>query len=131
MARPFVDVETDPVDASHIEGQGREKGADFVADDQPGGPVAVTVEANDIAVEQPIARVLLADLAVGCLANGEVSARLSPRKHVVPVDQMVAEGAVVIAPVKGWQQGLVRDLVVRFRAVDIGAAGAVDEGVSR
>ena len=43
----------------------------------------------------------------------------------------MAERAVVIAPIKGWQQGLIRDLVVRFRAVDIGAAGSVDEGVGR
>ena len=131
MGRPFVHVEADPVDAGHIEGQGRKKGANLVADDQPSGPVVVTVEADDIAVQQPIARVLLEELAVGRLANGEVRARLPPRKHIVPVDQVMAERAVVIAPVKGWQQGLIRDLVVRFRAIDIGAAGPVDEGMSR
>ena len=131
MGRPFVHVEADPIDAGHIEGQGREKGADLVADDQPSGPVVVTVEADDIAVQQPIARVLLEELAIGRLANGEIGARFPPRKHIVPVDQVMTEGAVVIAPVKGWQQGLIWDLVVRLRAVDIGAAGPVDEGVGR
>ena len=43
----------------------------------------------------------------------------------------MAERAVVIAPVKRRQQGLIRDLVVRFRAVDIRAAGPVDEGMGR
>ena len=43
----------------------------------------------------------------------------------------MAERAVVIAPVKGWQQGLIRDLVVRLRAVDVWATGPVDEGVGR